>query len=102
MLLKTEFENGAVKNIWAELYIVSEDFDKEAFIEDWDGWFIWNNSFYNAPVDIPEEFADMTVEEIKLSSASLILRKYGSETYEGVPEVVWVDPSTPTDPAIEF
>ncbi|MCH5196747.1 MAG: hypothetical protein J1F28_08530 [Oscillospiraceae bacterium] len=102
LLQQTEFENGAVKNIWVEVYVISGDFDMEAFGDQWGFRPVWNGSFYNAVPDIPGEYAGMTVEEIKLDLAKPLLKKYGSATYDGFPEIVMVDPSIAPDPAFDF
>ncbi|MCH5204745.1 MAG: hypothetical protein J1F03_08340 [Oscillospiraceae bacterium] len=102
VLQTTEFENGAVKEMRVELYVVSEEFDMDAFKEKWGFEPVWNGTFYEGAANIPEEYAGMTVEEIKLDIAKPLLKKYGSATYDGFPEVILVDPTTAPDPAIEF
>ncbi len=96
------FESGAVKSITAEVYVVSEEFDMENFKEKWGFEPKWNGAFYEGEIPVPESFAGKTEEEIKLSVAEPILKKYGALSYDGFPGIVMVDPSVPTDPAIEF
>lgn len=102
VLETVRFENGAVKSIKAEVYVVSEEFDMESFKEKWGFEPKWNGSFYEGEIPVPESFAGKTEEEVKLSVAEPILKKYGASSYDGFPGVVMVEPSVPTDPAIEF
>ena len=101
-LQTTEFENGAVKDIRVDVYVISEDFDMAAFSSEWGVDLVWNGSFYEGTAAIPEKYADMSVEEIKLDIAKPLLKKYGSATYDGFPEIVMVDPSIAPDPAFDF
>lgn len=96
------FEGEEVKEIKAEVYVVSEDFDMDAFKEKWGFEPVWNGEFYEAAENIPDEYAGMTVEEIKLRFAEPVLKKYGAENLDGLFEVVFVDPTIPPDPAIDF
>lgn len=102
VLQETEFENGAVKEIRIDVYVISEDFDMVAFSNEWGVVPVWNSSCYEGIAHIPEKYADMTVEEIKLDLAKPLLKKYGSATYDGFPEIVMVDPSIAPDPAFDF
>lgn len=102
-LLETAtFENGAVKSLTAEVYVVSEEFDMEKFKEKWGFEPKWNGAFYEGEIPVPESFAGKTEEEVKLSVAEPILKKYGALSYDGFPGIVMVEPSVPTDPAVEF
>lgn len=96
------FEGENVKEIKAEVYVVSEDLDMDAFVEKWGFEPVWNGEFYEGTENIPDEYAGMTVEEIKLKFAEPVLKKYGAESLDGISEVVFVEPTIPPDPAIDF
>lgn len=96
------FEGESAKEIKTEVYVVSEDFDMDAFEEKWGFKPVWNGEFYEGSENIPEEYSGMTVEEIKLKFAEPVLKKYGAESLDGLFEVVFVDPTIPPDPAIDF
>lgn len=96
------FEGESVKGIKADVYVISEDFDMEAFEEKWGFEPEWNGKFYEGTEKIPEEYAGMTIEEIKLEFAEPVLKKYGADSLDGLFEVVFVDPTIAPDPAIDF
>ena len=102
VLRTISFEGESVKEIKAEVYVVSEDFDMDAFKKKWGFEPVWNGEFYEAVENIPEEYSGMTVEEIKLSFAEPVLKKYGADSLDGLFEVVFVDPTIAPDPAIDF
>lgn len=102
VLQTAEFEGETLKEIKVQVYVVAEGFDMDAFKAKWGFEPVWNGSYYEGTQAVPEEYAGKTVEEIKLAIAEPILKKYGSETYDGFPEIVMVEPTTAPDPAIEF
>ena len=102
VIQKAEFADGALKEIKVQVYVIAEGFDMDAFKAKWGFEPVWNGSYYEGTQTVPAEYEGKTVEEIKLAIAEPILKKYGSETYDGFPEIVMVDPTTEPDPAIEF
>ncbi len=102
VLRTISFESGSVKEIKTEVYVISKDFDMDAFEEKWGFEPVWNGEFYEGEENIPEEYSGMTVEEIKLRFAEPVLKKYGAESLDGLFEVVFVDPTIAPDPAIDF
>lgn len=102
VIQKAEFVDGALKEIKVQVYVIAEGFDMDAFKAKWGFEPVWNGSYYEGTQVVSEEYEGKTVEEIKLAIAEPILKKYGSETYDGFPEIVMVDPTTQPDPAIEF
>lgn len=102
VIQKAEFADGALKEMKVQVYVIAEGFDMDAFKAKWGFEPVWNGSYYEGTQAVPEEYGTKTVEEIKLAIAEPILKKYGSETYDGFPEIVMVDPTIQPDPAIEF
>lgn len=96
------FEGGALKELKVRVYVVSDKFDMSAFKQDWGFEPAWNGECYEGEPAIPEEYAGKSADEIKLLIAKPVLKKYGAETLDGMPEIVMVDPSTVPDPAIDF